>query len=187
MTYQRFILRVAIVLTVLTLMTSVALAETPDECAARLDLDIRVGTIADAINWYHQVMRECVQDEGAGEGILRLTLSESQTLPNTNCSVSYFEAATFDDVLVLPRLFEGSIKLHWRHGIAGEWQAMVQGEIGIIKGGDKHDQYRPFELPNGNVIIGAGAHQFELRTRNGADKFELLETWPAAYLVDIDC
>ena len=187
MIYPRFIISVATVLTLLTLISGIALAETPDECAARLDLDIRVGSIAEATAWYERVMRECVQDEGAGEGVLRLALDEAQTLPNTDCRVGYSEASTFDDVVMLPRLITGSIKLHWRHDIAGEWEAMERGETVVVAGGDQDDQVYPYSLPDGNFPIGAGAHQFELRTRAGADKFEIMETWGAAYLIDIYC
>ncbi len=187
MTYRRFYLQSAILFTVLTLMSSVAFAETPDECAARLDLDIRVTTFAEATAWYEQVLRECAPEEGAGEGMTRLTIEELQTLANTNCSIVYFEARTMDDVLILPRLFDGSMKLHWRHDIAGDWQELQAGELQILTGGGVSDQFTPFWIPIDEPIIGAGVHQFELRTRAGADKFEIMETWGALYLVDINC
>ncbi len=37
--------------------------ETPDECAARLDANVRVNTIAEAIDWLDRVMSECLPDE----------------------------------------------------------------------------------------------------------------------------
>lgn len=37
--------------------------ETPDECAARLDANVRVDTIAEAIDWLDRVMSECVPVE----------------------------------------------------------------------------------------------------------------------------
>ena len=49
----------------LTLLATLAMAqtETPDECAARLDANVRVDTIAEAIDWLARVMSECVPVE----------------------------------------------------------------------------------------------------------------------------
>lgn len=169
-------------------ISTAAQADTPDECAARLDLDIRVTTYAEAITWIEQVLRECAPQEGAGEGITRLELSTSLSLTNAKCTVYYFEGNTADTVYMIPRLFTGSIKLHWRHGIAGDWTELQQDEIIVLKGGGVNDQVTPYRLPGKAVMpAGAGIHQFELRTRHGVDKFEIMETWGAAYLIDIDC
>ena len=162
-----------------------AAAETPDQCAERLDLDIRVASIAAATAWYEQVMRECAPDQPGAEGTLRLTLRAQATLPVTGCTVYYHEArASENNIIIVPRLFHGSIKLHWRHGIAGDWTTVTASEIQIVTGGGVSDQFTPFMDP---LIKGAGNHQFELRTRAGADKFEIFETWGALYLADIYC
>lgn len=168
----------------LSLMSSVALAETPDECAARLDLDIRVTSLAQATAWYEQVMRECAPVEGAGEGMQLLEINTPVTLSITGCRVYYFEAVPLDNIEVVPRVFNGSVKIHWRHGLAGEWQELQRGEIGIVKGGGTSDQFTPYDKP---LPLGAGNHQFEIRTRDGADNIEILETWGALYLLDIHC
>ena len=162
---------------------SIVFAETPDECASRLDLDIRVETFAQATAWYEQVQRECAQPP-EGEGLLRLELDKTTILPVTNCSIYYGEARTWDDVWLVPRLFEGSIKLHTRHGVAGDWTELIEGEIRTVTGGDEYNQFTAFDKPE---TLGAGLHQFELRTRSGADKFEIMETWGALYLIDIKC
>ncbi len=52
---------------VLTLLSSIAHAETPDECAARLDQSIAVTTYAAAAEWWSRVERECApQPDTAG-------------------------------------------------------------------------------------------------------------------------
>lgn len=163
-------------------------AETPDECAARLDIDIRVGSIAAAYDWIAQVERECIQDEGAGEGMLRLELLEGVTLPNTNCLVILNELQGQDEVNIYPRVWRSSIKLHHRAGLAGDWTAMQAGVARVLEGGGIEAQFTPYHLPGETLITGAGLHQFEVRTRKGADKFEIMETWGAFYALEImDC
>jgi len=171
------------VIGLLALLSAIVAAETPDQCAARLDLDIRVETFAQATAWYEQVQRECAT-EPEGEGLLRLELETPTTLTVTECLVWYGEATNFDDVYIYPRVFQGNAKMHWRHGHAGKWQQLQQGAIQIVTGGGPEGQFIPFEWPE---IIGGGFHQFELRTRDGADKFEILETWAAFYILDIYC
>ncbi len=49
-------------LAILLLAASTAAAETPDECAARLDQTIAVTSFQEAANWWKQVERECTPD-----------------------------------------------------------------------------------------------------------------------------
>ena len=49
--------------------------ETQDECASRLDGDIRISTYADALLWIQQFERECTMPT-LGEGETRLTHEE---------------------------------------------------------------------------------------------------------------
>ena len=62
----------------------------------------------------------------------------------------------------------------------------TSGPPGTMKGGDLEFQVF-FYLEMTDSTIGRGSHQIELRTRSGADKFEVSETWPALYLLDIFC
>ena len=172
-----------LLLAALPLMSGVAQVETPDECAARLDDEIEVRSIAEATNWYEQVMRECVEAEG--EGILRLAIDLHVTLPNTGCEAGYTEHSWSGDGSFQLRsaLWLGStnsIKLHWRHGSDGEWEALERGEI-------LNETYIFYVRESGYSPREAGLHQFELRPREGADKFEIMETWSALYILLIIC
>ena len=185
-----------LLLAALPLMSGVAQVETPDQCAARLDDEIEVRSIVEATNWYEQVMRECVEAEG--EGMLRLSHDEPERLPNTGCGVAYVESKKFEAVgegwvqllPIFPDPIEsGSIKLHWRHGRDGEWQALESFEMPddpstfYVRDRDRVAGFFSSE----NIPTGAGLHQFELRTRKGADKFEIMETRPAHYIVVFVC
>ena len=69
-----------------------------------------------------------------------------------------------------------TFKLYWRHGITGEWQRIQESQ---------HDEETMiYQEP---IIMGSGLHQFEIRTRDGADIFAIMETWPMTYLMGILC
>ena len=68
-----------------------------------------------------------------------------------------------------------------------EWTELKPGALQIVEGSGTDDQFQPYWIPPKNPIVGAGLHQFEIRTRAGAEKIESLETWAALYLIDIVC
>ncbi len=125
--------------------------------------------------------------KGPGSYKPRLEIETVKVLPNAGCVVAYQESQMWDNVAIVPRIIKGSAQIRWRKGLAGKWTEMQAGEIGVITGGGAEDQFIPFYLPGENPITVSGLHQFELRTRNGVDIFEIMETWSAFYLLDISC
>ena len=54
--------RLLLFLALFTLLAAPALAETPDECAARLDRDIAITSYEEAAGWWAQVEKECAAE-----------------------------------------------------------------------------------------------------------------------------
>lgn len=53
------------VIAILTLVSIFASAETPDECAARLDREFAISSYDEAAEWWEQVQRDCKEDPQA--------------------------------------------------------------------------------------------------------------------------
>ena len=122
------------VIGLLTLTSSIASAETPDECAARLDQSIDIRSYAAAAAWWEQVQRECMPEPaGEDKDILRLEVGEvAKELPNTKCRARYteFGGNAHDAVIIagIRPLPSKTFKLYWRHGITGEWQRIQESQ-----------------------------------------------------------
>ena len=59
------LIRIALI-GLLALLSAIVAAETPDECAARLDQSIAIRTYEEAADWWAQVQRECAPEPSAG-------------------------------------------------------------------------------------------------------------------------
>ena len=169
--------KIFIPICLLICLASTAHAETPDQCATRLAVDISVESFADAIAWYEQVMTECAPYEAA----LRLEIDEPVRLPNNDCDILYRELEQNDDVRVAVAVYGASAKIQWRGIKDGAWTAMQAGESGEGIAGVKATL---FMEPH---IVGAGLHQFTFQTRSGTDHFEIFETWESVYVIFIVC
>ncbi|MCY3574746.1 MAG: hypothetical protein OXG92_13150 [Chloroflexi bacterium] len=156
--------------------------ETQDQCASRLDGDIRISTYADALLWIGQFERECTMPT-LGEGETRLEFETSLSLTNSQCRVHYWESGDQDEPTFAVRIHEGNAQVHHRRGLVGDWTKLGNWELVVMKGGDAGDQVDV----STDIIIGGGIHQFEIRTRKGTDKFEILEDWTAFYLIELHC
>ena len=152
------------VIGLLAFLSCVALAETPDECAARLGRDIQIETYQQATAWYDQVWRECApKPENTDEGMLPVQTQEfgisSTRLPETECTIMHIVADLMPSLDISFSIPTGDRDAHWRFELAGIWHPFQPGEI--------EDAYPP----------PRGIHQIVLRTNNGTDKFGIMETW----------
>lgn len=116
------------------------------------------------------------------DGVLHL--STPMSLTNAGCSVAYREVMPHDELVFGFRIWEGTAQVHWRKNHVGDWKQLRDPELFVPEGGDEDDQGIRFDKPN---ITGAGTHQFEVRTRQGIDKFDIREDWPAGYVIDMSC
>lgn len=94
-------------------------AETPDECAARLDQDVSVHSITEATAWYKHVMSNCAGGQPEDPAIHRLTDDQPSVLTATDCYINVWPNP-FDsilpygvDLLLLPEIAEGSLRIYF--------------------------------------------------------------------------
>lgn len=167
-------------------VSAAAQAETPDECAARLDQSIAIRTYNEAANWWAQVEQECAPDDSASEEMIHLQPYVESLLLNTECVVNYGSTGTGDDVVIAAGIYErmGNEKLYWRQDTADDWIELQHGESHNLASGI---QFTFYYLRDGSFPTGAGIHQFELRTDKGTDKFKITATSSGDYAVGIGC
>ncbi len=152
------------VIGLLALLSSVALAETPDECAARLGRDIQIETYQQATDWYNQVWRECAPEpENTDEEMLPVQTQQfgfsTTRMPDTECEVTHVAADLMPSLDISFSIPTGDRDAHWRFELAGIWHPFHPGEI--------EDANPPRR----------GLHRIVLRTNNGTDQFGIMETW----------
>lgn len=160
----------------LALTSSIALAETPDECAARLSSDLQIESFAEATAWYWQVWHECATNP-EDKGLRRLAPGDyaGAKLPKTGCRVYYEGAVGLIDGLSITVYISGNFneKARWEYDMTGVWLPVERG---------KAETANPADPPP------RGIHQIAFRTPNGVDKFEILETWAVKdHFLSFDC
>ena len=109
-------------------------AETPDECAARLDQDINVISIAEAVAWYKHVMSNCAGGQPEHPAIHRLTADQPDVLTATSCYISV-EPNPLDsilpygtDLLLLPEIAEGSLRIYFTQSGAHYYTLQISAD-----------------------------------------------------------
>ena len=165
------------VIGLLALLSAIVAAETPDECAARLDRSIAISTFDEAVKKWTQIQRVCAPMPEE----IALTPGIEQVLPNANCK-TVLHGISGDEVSL-------SIRLPLE---------LVVDPPNIPRIFEIHPDLPGFKMFHHPIVIDdyillwdkpiiSNPQHFEIDTWIGKDRIGFYESIPANYILYIVC